>query len=161
MDFNKGGMSFTSYEKPVSLLYDYSAAGLYAVNGARVFPSSAVSSSPTGFEIAGSDSASQGFTPVFVAAGWKYSVKTPTYDAAMSDPEAYKYYRVTVTTTASSDVRIYEMNLLVCNRAPPTSIKYPMAAYSFLALYESVAIEPVSSEFSNCTVTPALPAGCT
>ena len=159
MDFNKGGTSFTAYEKPVSLLYDYSAAGLYAVNGARVFPSSAVSSSPTGFEIAGSDSASQGFTPVFVAAGWKYFFKTPTYGAAMSDPEAYKYYRVTVTTTASLDVRIYEMNLLVCNRAPPTSIKYPMATYSFLALYESVAIEPVSSEFSNCTVTPALPAG--
>lgn len=159
MDFDKGSSSFSADEKPVSLLYDYSAEGLYAVNGARVFPSSSVASSPTGFVIESSNSATQGFSTVYTATGWKYFVKTPVYGAAMIDPDAYKYYRVTITNTASSDVRIYEMNLLVCNRAPPSSIKYPKSAYSFLALYETVSIEPVSSEFANCTCSPALPAG--
>ena len=77
----------------------------------------------------------------------------------MSVPEVHKFYRLTVTNAQSSETRIYEMQLLVCNRAVPTAIEYPMPAYEFLAVYQTVSVEPTSLEFANCTVSPALPAG--
>ena len=159
IDFNKGGSAYVSYIRPLSILFDFSALGSYAVNGVRFFPSSAVTSTPNTFVIEGSNQSAEGFETMFEAAGWKFSYKTPKYDAAVSDPEVHKFYRLTVTNAQSSETRIYEMQLLVCNRAVPTAIEYPMPAYEFLAVYQTVSVEPTSLEFANCTVSPALPAG--
>ena len=71
--------------------------------------------------------------------------------------EAYRFY----ITSGDKNLKIYEVQPLVCEVGVPTNILYSTDLYTALAKYDSVYIQPIVNEFTNCNIYPELPEGVT
>ena len=133
------------------------------VNGIRIFPYTGYAASPGSFAWEGKhDQASAEWTSILTATGVTYT--SSTYRSFFSYLAAglYRSYRFDIRAAAATSYgRAYEVQPLVCSFSAPSSIEFEQPAYSFFADYDEVTVRPKVIEFTNCTVTPALPAGLT
>ena len=56
-------------------------------------------------------------------------------------------------------VQLAELQFLICNRPPVSSIKYPQTEYSFIKNYDRISISPIDYGYSGFSIQPSLPDG--
>ena len=160
-DFQKTGAS-TIYKSqlPADLGYALNGAVAY-VNGLRVWPYSRVNNAPKVFKWMGSMDSTTWSTILDVTDGSYTSLEHKVY-TTIFNARNYKAYRLTVTAGVSDNsVSAYEIQPVTCFVDLPSGIEFAAPSYSFYAIYQDVLIQPTSSEFFGCSVTPALPNGLT
>ena len=142
------------------LRYEYTSTVLPAINGIRMYSGNSESNQVTDFGFWGSSTtATDDFTKFIDVTGWSFARREYKYAISASQFTSYKYYELRVTKVNSYSWNAVEIQPLICNTAPPSAIVFEETSYSYIAQYQSVDIRPKSNEFSNCTVTPALPSG--
>ena len=155
-DWNKG--TYPSASLPATMNYELSGP-MAAVNGVRFYPSGSPMSSPAAFKVEGSTGASA-WSTVLEKSGQTYTSNKYKSLYNTFAFQSYGSYRMTVTALAgSSTISVYEAQLLVCNVPLPTSIAFDPASYTYYAYYQDVNIHPTMTDFTSCTIQPALPAG--
>ena len=71
----------------------------------------------------------------------------------------FQSYRLHITDSDSKTLKLHEIQPLVCAVGVPTSILYTTDSFSALAKHDSVLIQPIVDEFTNCELWPSLPEG--
>ena len=74
----------------------------------------------------------------------------------------FQSYRFSFTSTAgASELKLYEIQPVTCHDLLPSGIEFQPNSYCVDAKYQEVTIHPTLTEFTGCTISPALPAGLT
>ena len=142
------------------LRYEYTGPVLPAINGIRMYAGNSQNDQATDFGVWGSfTSATADFTKFIDVTGWSFAKREYKHAISTSQFIPYKYYEVRVTKVNSFAWNAVEIQPLICNTAPPSAIVFEESSYSYIAQYQGVDIRTKSNDFSNCTVTPALPSG--
>ena len=128
------------------------------INSVRIWPHTNPSNHPNKFTISGSLNASGPWNKIVEGRSVTYTTSTwKQVDAALPG-KRYPFLRIS-NMEAQGNLYLNELQYLICNRAPSTSITYPEQTYSYYAYYESVEIESDVFGLTGCSVTPALPNG--
>ena len=144
---------------PIAVTMDLTGPMALA-NGVRLWPSGSPDMNPTGFKWEGSMGTGDWATLIEVTDGYYMSNTYKIFYAIFAN-QAFKAFRLQITDCASSDIiKVYEVNPLVCNTAPPSSLTFEPASYTHYAYYQNVNIHPTIA-FTDCTIQPTLPAGLT
>ena len=144
---------------PIAVTMDLTGPMALA-NGVRLWPSGSPDMNPTGFKWEGSMGTGDWATLIEVTDGYYMSNTYKMFYAIFAN-QAFKAFRLQITDCASSDIiKVYEVNPLVCNTAPPSSLTFEPASYTHYAYYQNVNIHPTIA-FTDCTIQPTLPAGLT
>ena len=130
------------------------------VNGLRIWPSSSAEEAPSTFTWSGKNSEAD-YTAVMSTAGLSYQNERDQFAFAYFHGGLYRNYKLHVSGTASGTLSLYELHPLVCAISVPQSIAFTAATFTALVNYDEVSIRPVVSDFHDCTLQPALPAGVT
>ena len=161
MDYQKtNGFSATALQLPTTVSYELSGPRAM-INGLRVWPQTNPTAAPGTFALQGSSDATTWSTIVHET-DTRYENSVYKVFSTFFKAQAFNSYRLQIEDSAG-DTRLYgyEVQIATCFVAPPTSIEFPSASYSFYTTYQMVDVHPVSNEFSGCTIQPALPAGLT
>ena len=146
---------------PSDLFITFNSTIIPRVNGIRIWPNDMPLSAPSSFVLSGGDSEQ--------ATEWKTLVNpdpsTVTYNplewkafVGNDNPSSYRTLKLTVNSIPSDKLKLYEIQLLVCNTGSQ-SITYPNSFYSFYVKYNDINLVPFIRRVSNCHVTPDLPSG--
>ncbi|KNB41501.1 hypothetical protein JH06_5108 [Blastocystis sp. subtype 4] len=143
---------------PGSLTFEISGS-IPQINSFRVWPYTSITLSPRSFSIEGAMSTTSSWQTVLSISEQTYESSTWAQWDLVSVLPQYPLIRFNGQSSQSGTVYVYELQFLVCNRAPPTSISYPQNQYSFYSTYEQVSIAPTMYGFYGCSISPALPSG--
>ncbi|KAK8792628.1 hypothetical protein WA171_002581 [Blastocystis sp. BT1] len=157
--FTRNTYAYTS-SPPGSLTFEISGS-IPQINSFRVWPYTSPTLSPRVFSIEGAMSTTSSWQTVLSISDQTYESSTWAQWDLVSVLPKYPLIRFNGQSSQSGSVYVYELQFLVCNRAPPTSISYPQTQYSFYSTYEQVNIAPTMHGYSGCTISPALPSGVT
>ncbi|KAK8806653.1 hypothetical protein WA171_004334 [Blastocystis sp. BT1] len=157
--FTRNTAAYLSFP-PGSLTFEISGS-IPQINSFRVWPYTSPTLSPRMFSIEGAMSTTSSWQTVFSISEQTYESSTWAQWDLVSVLPKYPLIRFNAQSSQSGSVYVYELQFLVCNRAPPTSISYPQNQYSFYSTYEQVSIAPTMYGYSGCTISPALPSGVT
>ena len=146
---------------PFTLDFTFPSDITPTINGLSIYPGTSNYNSPSNFVFEGSFSSepSSTFTPVVTGVDVVYTLDVWKTISSMFTSNLYKAYRFRVT--GGTSVYLTEIHPLVCNVPSPTTIEFPQTEYTYIVNYQEVDIAPVVTEFSNCTLSPALPEGVT
>ena len=160
-DFDKETFAskYVGEAAPIDVFFAFSGAKPF-VNGLRIWPYSQITKAPQSFTWSGKNSEAE-YHDIMNIVDATYTSQTNKYAFGFFGAGFYRNYRLHVTKTASNTLELYEVQPLVCAAGAPTSIEYSPVSYTYNALYDEVNIRPVLTEFTNCTIRPALPAGLT
>ena len=128
------------------------------VNGLRIWPSSFPEDGPEDFVWSGKNSGLE-YTPVMSITSVTFQSERNQFVFGYFNGGLYKNYKLHVSKTASNYLLLYEVHPLVCAISVPQSIAFASSTYTVLQHYGDVSIRPVVTEFHNCVLQPALPAG--
>ena len=145
---------------PGQVTYAFTGSRPY-VNGIRIWPYTGYASSPGSFVWEGhNDVTSSEWNEIISASSITYTSSTYKTFFSYLSSDLYKAYRFQILSGAATQyARAYEVQPLVCSLSAPTGIEFESASYSFYVEYEDIVIRPKVVEFTNCSVTPSLPAG--
>ena len=130
------------------------------MNGIRLWPSTSTTYTPTDFIWQGSNDGSS-YTDVITVTNAVHTASEYSVYYGYFSTGLFSHYRATISGSSSSSIYTYEMQPLVCNVQMPTNIEYAELSYTAYAIYESVSIRPVSSEWTGCILSPTPSAGLT
>ena len=161
LDFDKEtyASEFVSESNPLDILFSFNQMKPF-VNGLRIWPSTQVSTAPIAFTWSGKND-NEVYHEVMNLVDVSYTASTNHYAYGYFAAGFYKTYKLHVTASASNTLELYEVQPMVCAAGVPTSIEFPSPTYTFNALFDEVTIRPKLTEFTQCSVQPALPAGVT
>ena len=160
-DWNKSS-SATGYASslPITLNFELSGPAAY-VNGMRIWPSGSPSNAPGAFLLEGSTGTGV-WSTVMGFAGQTYETSKYKNFFGYFSAATYSSYRMTISAAAAaSTMNLYEAQPAVCNTVAPTSMTFEPSSYTHYAYYQEVNIRPTLTEFSSCSIQPALPNGLT
>ena len=129
------------------------------INGLRVWPYTNIATAPSSFVFQGTSSTE--WTDVITGLNLVYQASSYKVINGYFNTGLFSSYRLQITGPTGSAINNYEIQPLVCKLTVPTSITFEKQSYSFYARYENVMIAPIVTEFINCQLNPALPAGLT
>ena len=153
--------SATSAQMPGMVTYELTGSRAH-INGVRVWPYSGYSNAPSAFTMQGAVSSSSSYTTVVSVSGAIYTTSTYQTFYGLFNSKPFQSYRFSFTSTAgASELKLYEIQPVTCHDLLPSSIEFQPNSYSVYAKYQEVTIHPTLTEFTGCTISPALPAGLT
>ena len=161
-DFVKYG-SYTAGASVLPATVNYELSGPRAhFNGLRVWPYSAYANAPGAFTLQGAMSSSSTFSNVINVAGATYESSTYRVFYGYFSAKPYQSYRLSITSAAGAAmVKGYEVQPMVCHDMRPAAMEFNPNSYTVYVDYDEALISPVVTDFSGCTISPALPAGLT
>ena len=130
------------------------------LSGLRIWPSTSTYNAPHTLTWSGKSTGSE-YSTVISASNIAFVEGENKFLYGYFNSNLFKDYRLQVLQGYAASVALYEVHPLVCSIGVPTSIDFSPASYSFNAIYDSVSIAPVVSEFTGCSIQPALPQGLT
>ena len=130
------------------------------LSGLRIWPSTSTYNAPHTLTWSGKSTGSE-YSTVISASNIAFVDGESKFLYGYFSSNLFKDYRLQVLQGYAASVALYEVHPLVCSIGVPTSIDFSPASYSFNAIYDSVSIAPVVSEFTGCSIQPALPQGLT
>ena len=139
--FTRNTAAYLSFP-PGSLTFEISGS-IPQINSFRVWPYTSPTLSPRVFSIEGAMSTTSSWQTVLSISDQTYESSTWAQWDLVSVLPKYPLIRFNGQSSQSGSVYVYELQFLVCNRAPPTSISYPQTQYSFYSTYEQVSITPI------------------
>ena len=159
-DFVKwGSASVTAANLPKTVTYQFKGPRPF-INGIRVFPYTSPGNAPSNFKWEGSMTSTGTYTSIMNVVGAEYTSNTYELFRGYFNAKGYSNYRLTLNSAVDAGtLNAYEIQPLICPDTVPTGIHFKKSSYSFYANYEEANIHPMESDFSGCTVEPALPAG--
>ena len=98
---------------------------------------------------------------IIIQTNAQYKMRSSNFFYGFFNSGLFKSYRLHITDSGTKELNLQEIQPMVCTVGVPTSILYTTSSYSVLVKYNSVLIEPIVKEFTNCQVTPQLPEGVT
>ena len=157
---------YSSYTAAASVLpatVNYELNGPRAhFNALRVWPYSSYANAPGTFTLQGAMSSSSTFSNVINVAGATYESSTYQVFYGYFSAKPYQSYRLSITSAAAaSSANGYEVQPMVCHDMRPATMEFNPNSYTVYIDYDEALIYPVVTDFSGCTVNPALPAGLT
>ena len=160
-DFDRetSGSDTVSSANPVEVQMSYSNT-TYFVNGLRIWPSTVALEAPKAFTWSGKNTEPQ-YTQIMNMVDVRYTPERDQYAYGFFNGGLYKNYKLVVTEAGGDTVYLYEVEPLVCALTAPQSVVFDPASYSVLANYDTVRIRPYVTDFMDCSISPALPAGLT
>ena len=146
---------------PLTVTYDLTGP-LAHINGVRVWSYTFITQSPGSFTLSGAASSSSAYTDVVSVSGASYEANEFRTFYGYFNAKPYQSYGLTITGAVSGGTLMAaEVQPVTCHDLVPTGISfYPTSYYAYVN-YDTVTICPQSQEFTNCAVTPSLPAGLT
>ena len=157
-DFSKSTYFYLSSSTlPSTVTYSFTDVNPY-LNGIRVFPYSNPTAAPNNLVLQGSESGST-WTNIISVNGYIYTSNEYGVHRGYFSAGNYMNYRLTISGSSTTYVYAYEVQPLTCHYKRPTGIEFAETSYSFYALYQDVNIVPTISEWTSCTISPALPEG--
>ena len=162
LDYQKSTSYYaTTSSFPAILTYELGGAKAY-VNGIRMFPYSSYTSAPSAFTLEGAaTSTSSSWSTVLSGSDLTFSSSTYQSVFGYFLGNLYGSYRVQFTASSATTSYIYEVQPLICNIVPPSSIEYASSSYTAYKSFEEISISPVLTDFTNCQITPTIPEGLT
>ena len=159
LDFDKETFAsqHVSESSPLDVVFSFSQTKPY-VNGLRIWPSTEAARAPSSFTWSGKNG-EEAYHDVMNIVDVTYAANTNHYAYGFFAAGFYKTYKLHVTATASGILDLFEAQPMVCAAGAPTTIEFASAAYTFNALFDEVLVRPKLTEFTQCSVQPALPAG--
>ena len=130
------------------------------VNGIRIWPSTSPAKSPTAFTWSGKASDTE-LSQIFAVSKLHHVNSVDSFAFGYFNAGLYKNYVMHITAAGAATMSLYEVQPLVCTVTLPESIEFGSTTYSLIVTVEEAVIFPTLSEFRDCTLTPALPAGMT
>ena len=159
-NMNKGLSSSSPLgEEGIDVQFSVPNTHMY-VNGLRMWPSTSPTYLPKTFTWGGKNSGTT-YNTVMNIVGMTHTSDVDSFAYGYFNANLYKEYQLHVTATGSTSLRLYEIYPLVCTVGVPQNILFEPASYTYNALYDEVSIRPVVTEFTGCTISPAVPAGLT
>ena len=127
------------------------------VNGVELWPGAMNAYFPRSYNVAGGDGAFS--TRILSKEGQTTAAYAPLQHFNYFVSAYHRY--VTLEVTELSTVRMYLAGFypLVCRLTPPASITYTPSALSLTMNVDSVSLSPSVDGYSNCSISPSLPAG--
>ncbi|KNB42133.1 hypothetical protein JH06_4646 [Blastocystis sp. subtype 4] len=149
----------TATESGSYITFEFNSLTIPMIGSFRIWPYTGTTDAVSSFEVTGATSLAGSWTPLMTSEGNTYQSKVwKQYDRVVpADP--FKYLRFTALGSQSGRLKIYELQFLVCNLPPATTISFEESSYQYYKDQEQVNIVPVGFGFNGCTITPALPAG--
>ena len=143
---------------PVSVTYELAGPRMH-VNALRVWPYTFTTNAPGSFTLAGAMSTSGTYSNVIAAHGSYRSSQYKLFFGHLN-ARAYQTYRLTISSAASA-ATVYgvEVQPVTCADMAPSRIEFVPDSFTAFTRVSVLDIRPTNQEFSNCTLTPALPAG--
>ena len=161
VDFNTNSFSYFDGVNNV-VTFDFTNVVPF-VNGLRIFPSTQLNYAMSDFVFAGKNPADTTYNTVIegVDTSYQNNQNKLVYGSLLAS--LYKNYKLTTTSAVSSTavMYMYEVHPLVCAISAPTSITFEPNNLSVYAGYDIISVAPTSTEFTTCTIQPALPEGIT
>ena len=149
--FTEGSVAEVSMAFPTTLPF---------VNGLRIWPAATAASNPTAFTWGGKNSEAD-YTSVLSVQHAQFTTNQNYYAKSTFSGALYRNYKLTVTATGGSSLELYELQPLVCPVQLPSTIVFEPASYTYYTRFDTVTIRPTVTDFHDCTLQPALPAGLT
>ena len=149
--FTEGSVAEVSMAFPTTLPF---------VNGLRIWPAATAASNPTAFTWGGKNSEAD-YTSVLSVQHAQFATNQNYYAKSTFSGALYRNYKLTVTATGGSSLELYELQPLVCPVQLPSTIVFEPASYTYFTRFDTVTIRPTVTDFHDCTLQPALPAGLT
>ena len=161
LDFDMdSAYSLSKSELPATINYQMSGPRA-VINGVRVWPSGEPTSAMKAFTWEGSMGGSS-WSSVFSVTNAVFQMSQYQTFYSLFSNEAYASYRLRVTDAVGSFMAyMFEAQPVTCLVEFPSSLVFDPASYSVYAVYQEVEIHPTITEFSSCSIQPALPAGLT
>ena len=161
MDMSKSTYAGGDTVGAEGLNIDFSFSDMRAyVNGLRIWPYSSPIYGPKVFTWGGKNSGTD-YNTVMTINGMTYTANVDNFAYGYFYSSLYKDYRLHVTSTATTTIRLFEFYPMVCTVGVPQNVLYEPASYTYNAYYDTVSIRPLVTEFTACTISPAAPAGLT
>ena len=159
-NWNKGDyFSASSGQLPLSITYGINEMKAM-VNGVRIWPSSS-SFAPSSFTLKGKTISSSTWTTVFSASNLVYDSNAFLSIQGYFNTRLYDEYSVEISSSNSDYFRGYEIQLMTCAHPIDLTIGYTKLQYSYYTNYQRVNIAPITSDFTNCQISPSPPSGLT
>lgn len=159
-DLDRDTYASVSYKKAdvIDIQYDFSLRPY--INGLLIYTGYSIAL-PTEFTWDGKAEGEDAWSNIFRITDAQYKAKSSNLFFGFFSSGLFQSYRLHITDSDVKVLRLNEIQPMVCAVGVPTSILYTTSSYSVLAKYNSVLIEPIVKEFTNCELAPLLPEGVT